>query len=70
MGTQGPFEQYSHIANEAPKFIFTVDGKVPVEMTKALDIPSRSLRYDSPLWVTRHRRRLLIYGGHHNGSYH
>jgi hypothetical protein len=40
VGTQGPFEQYSHIANEAPKFMFTVDGKVPVKMIKALDIPA------------------------------
>ena len=70
MGIPGPFEQYLHIANEAPKFMFTVDGKVPEEMTKALEIPPRFLRYDSPLWVTRYRRRLLIYGGHPNVSYH
>jgi hypothetical protein len=43
-GIPGPFVQYSHIANEAPKFMFTVDGKVPEEMTKALEIPPRFLR--------------------------
>jgi hypothetical protein len=70
MGIPGPFVQFSHIATEAPEFMFTVDGNVPEKMTRALEIPPRFLRYDSAPWVTRYRRRLLIYGGHPNGSYH
>ena len=30
------FEQYPHIANDSLKFMFTVDGKVPEKMTKAI----------------------------------
>jgi electron transfer flavoprotein-quinone oxidoreductase len=46
LGIPRLFEQYPHMANEALKFMFTVDGNVPEKMTKAmLGILRRNLSF-------------------------
>jgi hypothetical protein len=36
LGIPWLFERYPHVTHEALKFIFTVDGKVPEKVTKAI----------------------------------